>query len=469
MVFTSVSIRCRRSGMPSGISMSRAGLRSIAACSAGRTIVPVSSIHTAMGTLTNPNSSSVTWVTSIRLGCVGAAASIQGRAFSGLTSSATDTTVRPAGSSSAYSACHPGRLARQPHQLAQATSSTLRPCSADSLKGLPSASMSSGSAAAADVRAWPPDSGPSAQRPWSASCTSGMRRRSAMSSTPSVPSSALTPRAGTQTSPLHRPSGLASQPVRSANADAPTRSDSRSTARPYPVAVRAWAVQAPGPIDTGPLALGERPVPEPGPGEVRLRVSVCGVCRTDLHLAEGDLTPRRPGVVPGHEVVGVVDAVGPGATRFRLGERTGVAWLRHTCGLCRFCLRGDENLCLAPRFTGWDDDGGYADYVVVEEAYAYRLPPSFDDEHVAPLLCAGIIGYRALRRALLPPGGRLGIYGFGGSAHITAQVALHEGATVHVLTRGAKARHLALELGCASAGDADATPPEPLDAAILFA
>jgi propanol-preferring alcohol dehydrogenase len=233
--------------------------------------------------------------------------------------------------------------------------------------------------------------------------------------------------------------------------------------------VRAWAVATPGPIDTGPLVLDERPVPEPGPGEVLVRVSACGVCRTDLHLAEGDLAPRRAGVVPGHEVVGVVDRLGPGASRFRVGERVGVAWLRHTCGVCRFCRRGDENLCIAPRFTGWDDDGGYAEYVVVDDAYAYRLPPSFDDEHAAPLLCAGIIGYRALRRALLPPGGRLGIYGFGGSAHITAQVALHEGATVHVLTRGAEARRLALELGCASAGEADDMPPEPLDAAILFA
>jgi propanol-preferring alcohol dehydrogenase len=233
--------------------------------------------------------------------------------------------------------------------------------------------------------------------------------------------------------------------------------------------VRAWAVATPGPIDTGPLVLDERPVPEPGPGEVLVRVSACGVCRTDLHLAEGDLAPRRAGVVPGHEVVGVVDRLGRGASRFRVGERVGVAWLRHTCGVCRFCRRGDENLCIAPRFTGWDDDGGYAEYVVVDEAYAYRLPSSFDDEHAAPLLCAGIIGYRALRRALLPPGGRLGIYGFGGSAHITAQVALHEGATVHVLTRGAEARRLALELGCASAGEAEDMPPEPLDAAILFA
>jgi len=223
--------------------------------------------------------------------------------------------------------------------------------------------------------------------------------------------------------------------------------------------VRAWAVTQPGPIDTGPVELVERPVPTPGELEVRVRVSACGVCRTDLHLAEGDLVPKHAGVVLGHEVVGVVDERGPGAERFRIGERIGIPWLRHTDGVCRFCRRGDENLCVAPGFTGWDADGGYA----------YRLPDAFDDEHAAPLLCAGIIGYRALRRSLLPPGGRLGIYGFGGSAHITAQVALHEGVTVHVLTRGEEARRLALELGCASAGDAYDAPPEPLDSAVLFA
>jgi propanol-preferring alcohol dehydrogenase len=228
-------------------------------------------------------------------------------------------------------------------------------------------------------------------------------------------------------------------------------------------------VTTPGPIDSGPVVPVDRPVPTPGPGEVRVRVSVCGVCRTDLHLVEGDLAPKRPGVVPGHEVVGTVDALGPRASRFHLGERIGIAWLRHTDGVCRFCTRGDENLCVAPRFTGWDDDGGYAEYAVVEEPFAYHIPDAFDDEHAAPLLCAGIIGYRALRRSLLPAGGRLGIYGFGGSAHITAQVAIHEGATVHVLTRGEEARRLALELGCASAGDAFDAPPEPLDAAVLFA
>jgi propanol-preferring alcohol dehydrogenase len=210
-------------------------------------------------------------------------------------------------------------------------------------------------------------------------------------------------------------------------------------------------------------------MPEPGPGEVRIEVSVCGVCRTDLHVAEGDLRPRRPAVVPGHEVVGVVDARGSGATRFEVGERAGIAWLRSTCGACRFCSRGDENLCLSPRFTGWDDDGGYAEYAVVDERYAYALPEVFDDEQAAPLLCAGIIGYRALRRAALPHGGRLGIYGFGASAHLAAQVARFEGARVHVLTRSAEAQRLALELGATSAGGATDPPPEPLDAAILFA
>ncbi|MGH9011665.1 MAG: zinc-dependent alcohol dehydrogenase family protein [Acidimicrobiia bacterium] len=233
--------------------------------------------------------------------------------------------------------------------------------------------------------------------------------------------------------------------------------------------MRAWVVGEPGPIDTGPLVAVDRPVPEPGPGEIRVKVTVCGVCRTDLHLAEGDLPPKRPGVVPGHEVVGVVDAVGEGSTRFRVGDRAGIAWLRHTCGRCRWCHRGAENLCPEPLFTGWDADGGYAEWAVVDEAYAYALPVAFDDVSAAPLLCAGIIGYRALRRAELPAGGRLGIYGFGASAHLAAQVAMAQGATVHVLTRSAAARQHALEFGVASAGTADDGPPEPLDSAILFA
>ena len=200
-----------------------------------------------------------------------------------------------------------------------------------------------------------------------------------------------------------------------------------------------------------------------------MQVTVCGVCRTDLHLAEGDLEPHAVDVVPGHEIVGIVDALGPDANRFAIGDRVGIAWLRHTCGMCRFCRRGDENLCLEPRFTGWDADGGYAQYAVVDERYAYRLPPGFTDDELAPLLCAGIIGYRALRRAELPAGGRLGIYGFGASAHLAAQVALAEGATVHVMTRSPEARQLALRLGAASAGDTFDAPPEPLDSAIIFA
>jgi propanol-preferring alcohol dehydrogenase len=231
----------------------------------------------------------------------------------------------------------------------------------------------------------------------------------------------------------------------------------------------AWRVTRPGPISTGPLKRVDTATPEPGAGEIRVKVEVCGVCRTDLHVAEGDLPESKPGVVPGHEVVGVVDALGPGCRRFGEGDRVGIAWLRSTCGRCRFCLRDDENLCLAPAFTGWDADGGYAEYALVLEDYAYRLPDSFDDDHAAPLLCAGIIGYRALRRSNLPAGGRLGIYGFGGSAHIAAQLALAEGAEVHVGTRSAAARQLALELGVSSASDPAEPPGKPLDAALLFA
>ena len=235
--------------------------------------------------------------------------------------------------------------------------------------------------------------------------------------------------------------------------------------------MRAWQVTEPGPVggEPPPLRLVEVDEPVPGPGEVVVDVAACGVCRTDLHVVEGDLSVHRSHVTPGHEVVGRVRSRGDGASRFDVGERVGVPWLAHTCGVCRFCRRGDENLCLAPTFTGWDRDGGYAEQVVVDERYAYSLPDVFTDVEAAPLLCAGIIGFRALRRTSLRPGGRLGIYGFGGSAHLAAQVARHEGATVHVLTRSAEARALALELGAASVGGARDVPPEPLDAAILFA
>ena len=231
----------------------------------------------------------------------------------------------------------------------------------------------------------------------------------------------------------------------------------------------SWVVDVPGPIDTKPLRRLDRAVPVPGPGQVRIRVSVCGVCRTDLHLAEGDLMPKHRLVIPGHEVVGVVDQLGEGCVRFAVGTRVGVPWLARACGTCRFCTAGKENLCTDPKFTGWDLDGGYAPYVVAYEDFAYELPAIFSDEQAAPLLCAGIIGYRALRRARLPSGGRLGIYGFGGSAHLTAQIAMAEGARVHVLTRAPEARELALQLGASSAGDAHDLPPEPLDSAILFA
>ena len=222
-------------------------------------------------------------------------------------------------------------------------------------------------------------------------------------------------------------------------------------------------------MSSGPLVAADRPDPVPGRGEVLLKVRVCGVCRTDLHLAEGDLTPRHAGVIPGHEVVGEVIGQGPGAARFGIGERVGVAWLGGTCGACRFCLRGQENLCLSPTFTGWDRDGGYAELITAAENFAYRIPETFSDEEAAPLLCAGIIGYRALTRAELPIGGRLGIYGFGGSAHLAAQIALYRGARVYVMTRSAQARALALDLGATFVGGAEDQPPDPLDAAILFA
>jgi len=213
----------------------------------------------------------------------------------------------------------------------------------------------------------------------------------------------------------------------------------------------------------------EREVPEPGPGELLVKIRACAVCRTDLHLAEGDLPPRAPFITPGHEVVGEVAVAGQGATRFKAGDRVGIAWLAGTCGACWFCRTGRENLCFRSVYTGWDVHGGYAEYAVAADAYVHALPLPWPDTDVAPLLCAGIIGYRALRRADLPPGGRLGIYGFGGSAHLAAQVAIAEGAEVHVFTRSAQARTLATELGAASALDPGQPPPEPLDSAIIFA
>jgi alcohol dehydrogenase, propanol-preferring len=228
-------------------------------------------------------------------------------------------------------------------------------------------------------------------------------------------------------------------------------------------------VHQPGPVDSGPLRLVERPVPEPGPGQLLLRIRCCGVCRTDLHLAEGDLPPKRPDTTPGHEVVAEVVTAGPGTRRFTTGDRVGAAWLGGTDGSCVFCRRGQENLCPASVYTGWDFDGGYAEYMVAAEAFVHPLPGGFSDAELAPLLCAGIIGYRALRRAEVPPGGTLGIWGFGGSAHLAAQVAMAQGAEVHVFTRGEAARELARSLGVASAQDSFDPPLVQLDSAILFA
>ncbi len=224
-----------------------------------------------------------------------------------------------------------------------------------------------------------------------------------------------------------------------------------------------------GPIAASPLGPAELPDPSPGPGEIRVRVAACGVCRTDLHVIEGDLPPVRLPLVPGHQVVGRVDRRGPGAARFAVGARVGIAWLRHTCGACAFCAGGRENLCEAPLFTGYHRDGGFAEYAVVPEAFAYRIPDAFADAEAAPLLCAGIIGYRALRRADLPRGGTLALYGFGSSAHIVIQLALARGSRVVVCTRGEKHRKLALEMGASWAGEDPAEMPVAADSAIIFA
>jgi propanol-preferring alcohol dehydrogenase len=233
--------------------------------------------------------------------------------------------------------------------------------------------------------------------------------------------------------------------------------------------MKAFTLSHPAPIDTAPLRLEELPIPEPKGNEVRVRVEACGICRTDLHVVEGELPPQVERIVPGHQAVGIVDRRGPCATRFKEGDRIGIAWLRYTCGECRYCKRGDENLCPNARFTGWHENGGYAEYAVVREDFAYAIPPALGVAAATPLLCAGIIGYRALRRADMRPGCRLGLYGFGSSAHIAIQVARHLGCTVYVMTRDAPHRALARELGAAWVGGAGDTPPEKLDSAVLFA
>jgi propanol-preferring alcohol dehydrogenase len=233
--------------------------------------------------------------------------------------------------------------------------------------------------------------------------------------------------------------------------------------------MKAMVVQQPGPIATHPLTLVDLPLPEPRAGEVLVKVEVCGVCRTDLHVAEGDLPPHRSPVIPGHEAIGTIVQLGPGANQLKGGDRVGVAWLHASCGACVYCQRGEENLCTAPRFTGYDEHGGYAEYIVAPEAFVYHLPSGVSSVQLAPLLCAGIIGYRALRRSDIRPGQRLGLYGFGASAHIVIQVARYWGCEVYVATRGDRHRKLAREMGAVWVGEATDTPPEKLNSAIIFA
>lgn len=233
--------------------------------------------------------------------------------------------------------------------------------------------------------------------------------------------------------------------------------------------MRAAVLHAQRPVEERPIALQDRPAPEPDGGEVRLRVLACGVCHTDLHIAEGDLPARRLPIVPGHQLVGIVDRVGHGVETAMLGRRVGVTWLASTDGACAACRRGDENLCENATFTGYDRDGGFAEYAVARAAFVTTLPESFDDLEAAPLLCAGVIGYRALRVAGARPGETIGFYGFGASAHLAMQIARHQGCEVAVVTRGAVHRALAEALGAKWVGEPGTRPPYALDRAIVFA
>lgn len=233
--------------------------------------------------------------------------------------------------------------------------------------------------------------------------------------------------------------------------------------------MRAFRLHQPAPAESEPLRLETVPTPEPGPGGLRLRVEACGICHTDLHTVEGELAPPAYPVIPGHQVVGRVEAVGPQVAGWAPGARAGVAWLHHACGACDFCARGEENLCQRAAFTGLHADGGYAEALTVPAAFALRLPEALEPSAAAPLLCAGIIGYRSLRKADLQPGEHLGLFGFGASAHLALQIARHWGCTVSVFTRSAAHRALARELGAAWVGGAGQSPPQPLDRAVLFA
>jgi alcohol dehydrogenase, propanol-preferring len=233
--------------------------------------------------------------------------------------------------------------------------------------------------------------------------------------------------------------------------------------------MRAMVLTKQQAVEAAPLDLREMAEPQAGAGEVRVKVSVCAVCRTDIHLVEGDLALHKNPVIPGHQIVGRVDQIGDGVRRLRLGQRVGIAWLRHVDGTCKFCRRGRENLCPASRYTGYDTDGGYAEYAIVPEDFAYELPEGFDDEHVSPLLCGGLIGYRALQRASMPERGQLLLVGFGSSAHLVIQLALHRGHEVFVVTRSEHHIRQAMALGASWAGGDFASLPEKADGAVLFA
>jgi len=233
--------------------------------------------------------------------------------------------------------------------------------------------------------------------------------------------------------------------------------------------MHAMILNKAAPIEEMPLVWSERPDPVPGPGEVRVAVRCCAICRTDLHVIEGDIHPPELPIIPGHQIVGVVDALGPDCRRLAPGTRVGIAWLRHACGVCRFCVAGRENLCEFSHYTGFHVDGGFAEYAVVPEAFAYELPDAYDDVSAAPLLCAGIIGYRALERCNLRAGAPLGIFGFGSSAHIVLSIARRRGHEVYVVTRGEGHQALAREMGAAWCGTDAGQIPTKLGAAIIFA
>jgi alcohol dehydrogenase, propanol-preferring len=233
--------------------------------------------------------------------------------------------------------------------------------------------------------------------------------------------------------------------------------------------MKAMVLGTPGDVAGDPLRLHDVPMPEPGPGEVLVRVSVCGICRTDLHVIEGELERPKLPLIPGHQAVGLISRLGSGVNGRTIGERVGIAWLQGTCGQCEYCRSGRENLCLSARFTGYQTDGGYAEYAVLPAAFAYPIPSAFSDEEAAPLLCAGIIGYRALRLSQIQPGQRLGLYGFGASAHIAIQLARHWGCEVYVCSLKPSHQALARDLGAAWVGGASEAPPVRLHASIMFA